>query len=332
MRRRVKLLVLSASEVRDLLPYRECADVMRDALMALARGAAYQPLRTVIRPPGGDGLMALMPSFLAGENPVYGLKAICIFPGNPALGRDAHQGGVLLSSARTGELLAVLNGSALTEIRTAAVSALATSLLARPDADQLAVIGTGVQARAHALAISATRPVAEIRLAGRQPGRAARLADDLATRLAVPVLACDEVAEAVAGASIVVTATSSASPVLRREWLAEGTHINAVGACLPAAREIDTATMADAAIFVDSRESAAAESGDFLLAQAEGAIDAGHIRAEIGQVLSGTAAGRRDAREITLFESLGLAVQDLAAAAHVYRKASQLGAGSWVDF
>jgi ornithine cyclodeaminase/alanine dehydrogenase-like protein (mu-crystallin family) len=130
----------------------------------------------------------------------------------------------------------------------------------------------------------------------------------------------------------VVTATSSACPVLRRDWLAEGTHINAVGACLPAAREIDTATMADAAIFVDSRESVAAESGDFLLAQAEGAIDAGDIRAEIGEVLSGTAAGRRDAREITLFESLGLAVQDLAAAAHLYRKASQLGAGSWVDF
>jgi ornithine cyclodeaminase/alanine dehydrogenase-like protein (mu-crystallin family) len=328
----VKLLVLSASEVHDLLPYRECADVMRDALMALAGGTAYQPLRTVIRPPGGDGLMALMPSFLAGDDAVYGLKAICIFPGNPALGQDAHQGGVLVSSATTGQLLAVLNGSALTEIRTAAVSALATSLLARPDADQLAVIGTGVQARAHALAISATRPVAEIRLAGRQPGSAAWLADDLGARLAVPVLACDDVAEAVAGASIVVTATSSACPVLRRDWLAEGTHINAVGACLPAAREIDTATMADAAIFVDSRESAAAESGDFLLAQAEGAIDAGDIRAEIGEVLSGTAAGRRDAREITLFESLGLAVQDLAAAAHLYRKASQLGAGSWVDF
>jgi ornithine cyclodeaminase/alanine dehydrogenase-like protein (mu-crystallin family) len=328
----VKLLVLGASAVRDLLPYAECADVMREALAGLARGEAHQPLRTVIRPPGGDGLMALMPSFLAGADPAYGLKAICVFPGNPALGKDAHQGGVLVSSARTGELLALLNGSALTEVRTAAVSAVATSLLARPDADSLAIVGAGVQARAHALAISATRPLAEIRLAGRRPGGAVRLADDLRDRLAVPVRACDDAAEAVAGASIVVTATSSAGPVLQRGWLAEGTHINAVGACLPAAREIDTATMADAALFVDSRESAAAESGDFLIAQAEGAIDAGHIRAEIGEVLTGAAAGRRDAHEITLFESLGLAVEDLAAAAHLYRKASRLGAGTWVDF
>jgi len=328
----VKLLVLGASEVRDLQPYTECADVMREALAGLACGEAHQPLRTVIRPPGGGGLMALMPSFLAGEDPAYGLKAICIFPGNPALGKDAHQGAVLVSSARTGELLALLNGSALTEVRTAAVSAVATSLLARPDADSLAIVGTGVQARAHALAISATRPLAGIRLAGRRPGGAAQLADDLRERLAVPVLACDDAAEAVAGASIVVTATSSAGPVLRRGWLAEGTHINAVGACLPAAREIDTATMADAALFVDSRESAAAESGDFLLAHAEGAIDAGHIRAEIGEVLTGAAPGRRDAHEITLFESLGLAVEDLAAAAHLYRKASQLGAGTWVEF
>jgi ornithine cyclodeaminase/alanine dehydrogenase-like protein (mu-crystallin family) len=328
----VELLVLGASEVRDLLPDGECADVMRGALTALASGEAHQPLRTVIRPPRGDGLMALMPSFLAGEDPAYGLKAICIFPGNPALGKDAHQGGVLVSSARTGELLALVNGSALTEIRTAAVSAVATSLLARPDAAHLAIVGTGVQARAHALAIAASRPLDQIRLAGRRPGRAARLAGELRDQLEVSVMASEDVREAVDGASIVVTATSSATPVLCRDWLAAGTHINAVGACLPAAREIDTATMADAALFVDSRESAHGESGDFLLAMAEGAIDARHIRAEIGDVLTGTAQGRRDTREITLFESLGLAVEDLAAAAYVYRKACELGAGSRVEF
>lgn len=328
----MELLVLGAGDVRDLLPYGECADVMRGALTALASGQAHQPLRTVIRPPGGDGLMALMPSFLAGEDPAYGLKAICIFPGNPALGKDAHQGGVLVSSARTGELLALVNGSALTEIRTAAVSAVATSLLARPDAAHLAIVGTGVQARAHALAIAASRPIAQIRLAGRRPGSAARLAAELRDQLGILVMAGEDVREAVDGASIVVTATSSATPVLCRDWLAAGTHINAVGACLPAAREIDTATMADAALFVDSRESAAGESGDFLLAMAEGAIDARHIRAEIGDVLTGTAQGRRDTREITLFESLGLAIEDLAAAVHVYRKACELGTGSRVEF
>jgi ornithine cyclodeaminase/alanine dehydrogenase-like protein (mu-crystallin family) len=328
----MELLVLSASDVRDLLPYGECADVMRGVLGALAAGDAHLPLRTVIRPPGAAGMMALMPSFLTGANPAYGLKAICVFPGNPAIGLDAHQGGVLLSSPSTGELLALLNGSALTEIRTAAVSAVATSLLARPDAADLAIVGTGVQARAHALAISASRPLAQIRVVGRRPASASRLAADLRDRLGVAVQACEGVREAVAGASIVVTATSSAAPVLKRAWLAAGTHINAVGACLPAARELDTATVADAALFVDSRESAAAESGDYLIPLAEGAIGAGHIRAELGEVLTGRAEGRRDAAEITLFDSLGLAVEDLAAASYVYRKAGRLGVGSRVEF
>jgi ornithine cyclodeaminase/alanine dehydrogenase-like protein (mu-crystallin family) len=212
------------------------------------------------------------------------------------------------------------------------VSAVATSLLARPDAAILAIVGTGVQARAHALAIAASRPIAQIRLAGRRPGSAARLAAELRDQLGILVMAGEDVREAVDGASIVVTATSSATPVLRRDWLAAGMHINAVGACLPAAREIDTATMADAALFVDSRESAAGESGDFLLAMAEGAIDARHIRAEIGDVITGRDQGRRDEHEITVFESLGLAIEDLAAAAHVYRKACHLGTGRRVEF
>lgn len=327
----MKLLVLGAREVHDLLPPGECADVMREALMALARGDAYQPLRTVLRPPGGDGLMALMPCVMTGDDPAYGLKAICIFPGNPAVGKDAHQGGVLVSSARTGEPLALVNASALTEIRTAAVSAVATTLLARPDAAHLAIIGTGVQARAHALAIAAERPLAEIRVAGRTAARARELAGQLREQLAVPVLASESAEAAVAGAGIVVTATSSATPVLRRGWLSAGTHVNAVGACLPEVRELDTATVADAALFVDSRESATGEAGDLLLAMAEGAVGADHIRAELGEVLTGTAAGRTGS-EITVFESLGLAVEDLAAATHAYRQARELGAGTWVDF
>jgi ornithine cyclodeaminase/alanine dehydrogenase-like protein (mu-crystallin family) len=328
----MRLLVLGAREVHGLLPPGECADVMREALTALARGEVYQPLRTVLRPPGGDGLMALMPCVMAGDDPAYGLKAICIFPGNPALGKDTHQGGVLVSSARTGEPLALVNASALTEIRTAAVSAVATTLLARPDAAHLALIGTGVQAKAHALAIAAERPLAEIRVAGRTAARARELAGQLREQLALPVRASESAEEAVAGAGIVVTATSSATPVLRRDWLSPGTHVNAVGACLPEARELDAATVADAALFVDSRESAAGEAGDLLLAVAEGAVGPGHIRAELGEVLTGAAAGRGTDSEITVFESLGLAVEDLAAATHAYRKARELGAGTWVDF
>jgi ornithine cyclodeaminase/alanine dehydrogenase-like protein (mu-crystallin family) len=336
----MRLLVLGAGDVHALLPYGECADAMRDALAALARGEVHQPLRAIIKPPGAAGMMALMPAYLAaaGEGAdadaraAYALKAIGIFPGNPAAGLDSHQGVVLLSSAQTGEPLAVLNASAVTEIRTAAVSAVATDLLARADATELGIIGTGVQARAHLLAIAAARPLARIRVAGRNPARARRFAEDMRDRCPVPVTACDSAAGAVAGAGIVVTATSSAEPVLRRDWLAPGVHINAVGACLPDTRELDTETMAAAALFTDRRESVLSEAGDYLLAEAEGAIGPGHIRAEIGELLTGTAPGRTADTEITIFESLGLAVEDLAAAALAYRNAAERGTGTWVDF
>jgi ornithine cyclodeaminase/alanine dehydrogenase-like protein (mu-crystallin family) len=332
------LLVLSARDLPGLLPYPEAVTAMGEALAAHARGEAYQPLRTVTRPPGAAGLMALMPSYLpppagqAAAEPGYGVKAICISPGNPALGKDAHQGVVLISSAETGEPLALVNASALTEIRTAAVSALATSLLARQDATELAVIGTGVQARAHIQALAACRELTGIRVAGREPGRARRFAADVATLVPVPVAAHDSAAGALAGAGIVVTATTSAVPVLEHGWLAPGAHVNAVGACLPQAREIDAATMAAAALFVDSRESAAHEAGDILLAMADGAIGTTGIRAELGEVITGQAPGREDDQEITLFESLGLGVEDLAAAAYAYRRARAAGAGTPVDF
>jgi ornithine cyclodeaminase/alanine dehydrogenase-like protein (mu-crystallin family) len=323
----VKILVLSARDVHELLGYRECADVMRQALADLARGQIQQPLRTVVRPRDAAGFMGLMPAYSPGG---YGLKAICVTPGNPAIGKDAHQGGVLLFAADTGEPLALVNASAVTEIRTAAVSAVATGLLARPGAGDLAVIGTGVQGQAHAHALAATRPLTRIRLTGRDQARAREVAAELTAQLNVPVTAVDSVPEAVRGADIVVTATSSAQPVLHREWLAAGTHVNAVGACLPQAREIDTATMAEAALFADSRESVRNEAGDYLLAAQEGADNP--VRAELGELLTGAASGRADDDEITLFESLGLAAEDLAAASYLYREATRLGAGTSAEF
>lgn len=326
------MLVLSAADVHQLLTFEECAGAMRTALIALARGEADQPLRTVVRPAGAAGLMALMPAYLGGELAAYAVKAICITPGNPAVGLDSHQGIVLLSSARTGEPLALLNASAVTEIRTAAVSAVATELLARPDADVLAIIGTGVQARAHLRAIGRSRPLAEIRVAGRSHASAAAFAEKLQGEAAAPLVACGSVRDAVTGAGLVVTATSSARPVLERGWLADGTHINAIGACVPTARELDSATVADAALFTDSRESITSESGDYLLARADGAIGPGHVRAELGEILTGAAPGRQDSQQITVFESLGLAVEDLAAAALTYRKAVATGGGHAAEF
>ncbi len=332
----MRLLVLSAGDVRSVLGYASCADAMAAVLAARARGEVFQPLRSVLRPAGATGLMALMPSYQAGAG--YGLKAICIVPGNPAAGLDSHQGIVLLSSQDTGQPLAVLNASAVTEIRTAAVSAVATGLLARPDADVLAIVGTGVQARSHLMAIAATRTLAEVRIAGSAPGRAAKFAADIAPAAlaevgasAIPVTACESARAAVDGAAIVVTVTSSATPVLQA---GAGTHINAVGACLPHTRELDPESVAKAALFADSRESVLAESGDYLPAAADGAIGPGHIRAEIGDLLAGLAPGngRQDATEITIFESLGLAVEDLAAATLAYETARDRGTGTWIDF
>jgi len=324
----VKILVLASRHVHELLGYRECADVMRQALADLARGRTTVRSGCWIRPRDAAGFMGLMPSYSPCAG--YGLKAICVTPGNPAIGKDAHQGGVLLFAAATGEPLALVNASAVTEIRTAAVSAVATDLLARPGAAELAIIGTGVQGRAHAHALAATRALSGIRITGRDLARAREAAAELAGQLGVPVRVCDGARDAVAGADIVVTATNSPQPVLRREWLAAGTHVNAVGACVPRDREIDTTTMAEAALFADSRESVRNEAGDYLLAEKEGAVNP--VRAEIGELLIEAAPGRAGEDEITLFESLGLAAEDLAAASYLYEKATRLGAGTAADF
>lgn len=329
----MRILILSAADIRRLVTYAECADAIRGALVARAQGQVHQPMRTVIRPPqGAGGLMALMPAYIrAAGQAAYSLKAICVFPGNPA-GLDQHQGIVLLSSAETGQPQAVLNASAVTELRTAAVSVVATELLARPDATELAVIGTGVQARAHLLAIAAARRLTSIRVTGRDWARAHRFAYEMTGQAGVPVAAWASAADAVAGAGIVVTATTSAEPLLRREWLAPGVHVNAVGSSVPTARELDGQTMAAAALFADSRESAERESGDYVLALAEGAIGPGAIRGEIGDVLAGSATGRQRDDEITVFDSVGMAVEDLAAATLAYSRARQAGAGTWVEF
>ena len=326
------ILVLSRADVDRLLPMAECVEVMRDALSALARGEVHQPLRMVVRPPDAAGLLAVMPAYTGGAQPAFGLKAVGIFPGNADLDKDTHQGAVLLFDGGTGEPRALANASAVTEIRTAAVSAVATDVLARPDAGDLAIIGAGAQARAHLAAIAVVRPLRRIRVTSRTAASAHRLAAEVQGSTPVPVEVVESTMDTVAGADLIVTATMSAEPVLRREWLAPGVHINAVGASVPTSRELDTATVAAASLYVDRRESTLNESGDYLLAVRDGAIGPGHIRAEVGEVLIGAQPGRTTPEEITLFKSLGLAVQDLAAIAYLYDKARQLGTGSWVEF
>jgi len=326
------MLILNYDQVKQLLPMRECIDVMADALSALARGEAEMPLRTIFRPKDVHGVMAMMPSFRRGNVPLFGLKAICVFPDNAALGKDAHQGGVLLFSGETGELLAVVNASAITEIRTAAVSAVATRALAREDASELAIIGAGVQARSHLEAVVSVRPIKRARIAARRFEKAQSFVAEMRSKFAFEITATPTSEEAVRDADIIVTATTSYTPVVQREWISPGSHINAVGTYSFKARELDTATVADATLFVDRRESALNEAGDYVIAAAEGAFGPEHIRAELGEVLIGSHAGRTSNDEVTVFKSLGLAVEDLASAAHVYEKAKQQQAGSWVEF
>ncbi|HEX8409948.1 MAG TPA: ornithine cyclodeaminase family protein [Thermoanaerobaculia bacterium] len=306
----MKVLILNEHEVEELLTMEECIAVMEDALAALGRGEVHNPLRQAIRAPGAPGLLGLMPAWRSGGTPYYALKEVCVFPENPKRGLDTHLGAVILHSGETGEPLAFMNASAITTIRTAAVSAVATKLLARKDAAVLAILGTGVQGQSHRRAIPLVREIREIRMCGRG----------------------DSAEEAVRGADIIVTATSSREPVLKREWLSPGVHINAVGSSIAAARELDSETVAACALFVDRRESTVNESGDFLFARRDGAINETHIRAELGELLTGAAEGRKSEDELTLFKSLGLAVEDLASAAFLYEKARGLNRGTWVNF
>jgi ornithine cyclodeaminase len=257
------------------------------------------------------------------EGAVLGIKVITVFPGNHERGEESHLGSVLLFEAEMGRPLAILDAAAVTAIRTAAVSALATRLLARQDAGDLALLGSGVQARSHLAALREVRPLRRVRVWSRHPESARRFAAEESERHGLSVQAVATAREAVEGADLVCTVTSAREPVLEGAWLAPGAHVNAAGACTPAARELDTDAMRRARLFVDRRESALAEAGDLLIPMRNGELGEDHIAGELGDLLLGRVPGRRAPEEITLFESLGLAVEDLAAARHVWRKAGQ---------
>jgi ornithine cyclodeaminase/alanine dehydrogenase-like protein (mu-crystallin family) len=328
----MRVLIFNHEDVMRLLPMAECIEVMDQALRSLAQGEVSLPLRTILKPAGVKGVLAQMPAFWSGEQPMFGLKAICVFPGNASIGKDAHQGGVILFSGTTGEPLALGNASAITAIRTAAVSAVATRSLAREDAGDLAIIGAGIQARSHLEAMTHVRTIKRARVLSTRFTHARQFAAEMQPRFSFPIEAVETPELAVRGADLIVTATTAREPVIRHEWISPGAHINAIGTYSPSAREIDTATMAAARLFVDRRESALNEAGDYLIAAKEGAIGPEHIRAELGEVLIGAEPGRTSPDEITVFKSLGLAIEDLAAAEHIYRKAQQQGAGTWVEF
>ena len=331
----MRVLVLSHSDVLAALQPDACAAAMAAVLAGHARGETFMPLRSVMMPPDAAGFLGLMPGWSRGRGDgtaAFALKAVCIVPGNPARGLDAHQGLVTLFDGETGVPTAILDASAVTAVRTAAVTAVATGALARPDAATLAVLGAGTQARAHLRALAGVRAFERVWVYAPTAAHAEEVAEEgVAAGLAGVTVAASAQA-ALRDADVVVTVTSAREPVLRREWLKPGAHLNAVGASSPQNREIDTATVAASALFCDSRESLRNEAGEFRLAIAEGLITGDqHVRAELGEVLAGTAAGRRDPGELTMFRSLGLAVEDLAAAQHAVATAAQQGIGTEVE-
>lgn len=306
----------------------DCIEAVREALAALSRGDAIQPLRPVMWLPDKVGALGMMPGYL-GPIETMGIKTVSVFPGNEGTEYDSHQGTVMLFDAHNGSLTAVIDATEITAVRTAAASAVATDHLAKSDASVLALLGSGTQGRAHLRAIPLIRTIEEVRVWSRDPDNAHRLAGDSGPD--VKAKAVSSVAEAVAGADIVCTTTASPEPILTGAMLEAGMHVNAVGSSVPFARELDSAAMAMSRIFVDRRESTLNESGDFLKARDDGVVDDTDLLAEVGEVIIGSHPGRQSDEDITTFVSLGLAVEDIAAGHLVYTRAVEAGEGIDVE-
>jgi ornithine cyclodeaminase len=327
---RVPLLVLTAADVEALLPMAECIDVVADALRALADGDAVQPLRSVLRLRAQNGLFGVMPA-CDGARGVFGLKAVNVMPGNAGTRFDTHQGAVLLFEGTHGLPIALLDGGAITAIRTAAASGVATRALARDDAGDLALCGAGVQARTHLDAMRAVRTLRRVRVWSRNGANARRFAEHEGARTGLPIEAVATPRAAVERADLLCTLTAAREPLFEGGILAAGAHVNAVGACVPTARELDTEAVRRARLFCDRRESLLAEAGDFVIPWRAGELGEEHVRGELGEVLNGRVAGRTSPDDITLFESLGIGIEDVAAGFHVWQKARALGRGVPVE-
>jgi len=326
------VLILSRSDVERLLDPDALREAIARAMADLSAGRVSMPPRIAAIVAERDGLLAAMPAFLPSANALT-TKLVSLFPRNTD--RPTHQAVIVAFDPDNGSPAALMDGEAITAARTAAGSALATDLLARKEAAVLAVIGTGVQARAHLRALARVRAFREVRVAGRDAAKAAALGKEARAWLgAATIRTMTSYAQAIAGADVVAATTHSPDPVVRREWLAPGSHVNSVG-YNTAGREIDGATIRDALLVVESRAGTLAPpptgSNDIALAIAEGLVTATHVHAELGELVSGTRPGRTDAAQITLYKSVGVAVQDAAAAALILAAARRDGVGREVE-
>ena len=325
----MEIRILRGPEIKALLPMDACIALMRRTMIAVSEGRARIPLRSVV--PVTNGFMGVMPGALA-EPDCFGLKLLSLFPGNPAAGLSSHLGLVLLFEPEHGRPVAMMDAAEITAIRTAAASGLATDLLARADAGDLAILGAGEQAHSHLEAMLAVRPIRRVRVWSRTAAHAEAFAASQGAKWDIPIEAVADPEAAVTGADLVCTVSASREPILKGAWIAPGAHLNVVGASRAEAVEIDTEAVVRSRFFVDYRPSTLAEAGEYLRAVAAGAIGEDHIQAEIGEVASGAKPGRCSPAEITLYKSLGIAAQDLAAAHFLLDAARAAGVGQTVEF
>jgi ornithine cyclodeaminase len=312
---------IDQAEVARRLTYDLCIPIVRDAMVAFSRGETKQLLRSIL--PLSEGrLLGAMPGALGGHAP-FGAKLISVFQGNAAQGRQSHQGLVVLFDPRSGAPVCIVHAGAITAIRTAAASAVATAALARSDAHRLALIGCGEQATTHVQAIARVRNLEEIVIWGRSPERAQAFVERNQPQLSIPIWAAATVEEAVSKADIVCTLTSATEPILKGVWVRRGTHLNLVGSSYAGPTEVDNDLVVRARFIADSREGILSQGAEFLRAKEAGLIDDNHIVAEIGQVLTGEIEGRRSPEEITVYKSIGHVVQDLATAWALYSQPEQ---------
>ena len=318
--------ILNREAVAESLSHAECIDAVEAAMRAVSRGDTIMPLRRYMDIPRQGGKFTLMPGYL-GEPCTFGVKIVSKYPRSPDSPYGSHVGAVMIFNTEQGIPLALMDGSELTAIRTAAASALATRILARADAATLAILGTGTQAQHHVQALTCVRPITELRVWGRTHAHARRLVRRLALPAPVAARVCDSARRAVDGADIVCTTTSAAEPVLEGKWLAPGCHVNLVGAAIASSAEADVDVVTRSRFYVDYKASAMDQAGELLAAIRDGAVSEAHIAGEIGDVLAGRVAGRSNDREITVYKSLGVAAQDLAAAYAAFRNAESRNIG-----
>lgn len=307
--------IITGAQVEQTLDMQRCIGLMQEALTALSNGDAKQIIRPVL-PLYDQNVLGMMPAYFSSRK-VAGVKVLAVFPNNYLQGIPSHQGQMLLFDAVTGSVKALVDAESLTGIRTAAASAAATAVLARSDAHRLAILGAGLQGRQHLQAIRLVRNLSGVTVWDIRPETALRYADEMQQKTGLPVRVCSSAKEATSDADIICTLTPSREPILTAADVMPGAHINAVGACTPVARELAADLVATGRLFVDWKPAAVAEAGDYLLALQDGAITEAHLLGEMGQVLSGTLSGRVSENDITIFEALGQALEDLVVADYV---------------